>query len=114
MTVTVLPAGSILPQPIDARWRPLRAGLGDIWHYDDQVFEFYRGNLILRGANESGKTKALELLLPFCLDGDISPRKLDPFARSAKEMHWNLIGCGSHEQRTGYVWLEFERIAAES
>jgi len=96
------------------RWRPVRGGIVNLYEYGDQVFEFAGGRLLLRGHNTSGKTKALELLLPFCLDGDISPRKLDPFARSAKEMHWNLIGCGSHEQRTGYVWLEFECIAADT
>lgn len=96
------------------RWRPVRAGILNLYEYADQVFELAGGRLLLRGHNTSGKTKALELLLPFCLDGDISPRKLDPFARSAKEMHWNLIECGDHEQRTGYAWLEFERLAAEA
>jgi hypothetical protein len=96
------------------RWRPVRAGIVNLYEYGDQVFELAGGRLLLRGHNTSGKTKALELLLPFCLDGDISPRKLDPFARSAKEMHWNLIECGDHDQRTGYVWLEFERLAAEA
>jgi uncharacterized protein (TIGR02680 family) len=96
------------------RWRPIRAGIVNLYEYGDQVFEFSGGRLLLRGHNTSGKTKALELLLPFCLDGDISPRKLDPFARSAKEMHWNLIECGSHDQRTGYVWLELERLAADA
>ena len=76
------------------RWRPVRAGIVNLYEYGDQMFEFAGGRLLLRGHNTSGKTKALELLLPFCLDGDISPRKLDPFARSAKDMKWNLVGCG--------------------
>jgi len=96
------------------RWRPVRAGIVNLYEYSDQVFELAGGRLLLRGHNTSGKTKALELLLPFCLDGDISARKLDPFARSAKEMHWNLVECGEHEQRTGYVWLEFERLTTAS
>lgn len=96
------------------RWRPVRAGIVNLYEYADQVFELAGGRMLLRGHNTSGKTKALELLLPFCLDGDISPQRLDPFARSEKKMHWNLIGCGSHEQRTGYVWLEFERMVADS
>jgi len=96
------------------RWRPVRAGIVNLYEYGDQVFELAGGRLLLRGHNTSGKTKALELLLPFCLEGDISPRKLDPFGRSDKEMHWNLVGCGGHEQRTGYVWLEFARLAADA
>jgi uncharacterized protein (TIGR02680 family) len=96
------------------RWRPVRAGIINLYEYGDQTFALAGGRLLLRGHNTSGKTKALELLLPFCLDGDISPRRLDPFASSAKEMHWNLIGCGGDDQRTGYVWLEFERLADDA
>jgi hypothetical protein len=85
------------------RFVPVRAGIVNLYEYDDQTFELADGRLLLRGHNTSGKTKALELLFPFCLDGDISPRKLDPFANSAKEMKWNLVGCVEHEQRIGYV-----------
>jgi uncharacterized protein (TIGR02680 family) len=94
------------------RYIAVRAGIVNLYEYDDQVFELADGRLLLRGHNTSGKTKALELLLPFCLDGDISPRKLDPFAKSAKEMKWNLVGCVESEQRIGYVWLEFARLGA--
>src|SRR5437773_834216 len=90
-----------------------RAGIVNLYEYDDQVFEFADGRLLLRGHNTSGKTKALELLLPFCLDGDISPRKLDPFAKNAKEMKWNLVGCLDAEQRIGYAWLEFARLGKD-
>ena len=76
----------------------------------DQVFDFAGGRLLLRGHNTSGKTKALELLLPFCLDGDISPKKLDRFGAGYKDMKWNLIGCTGDLKRVGYAWLEFERI----
>lgn len=94
------------------RFRLVRAGILNLYEYGDQVFELAGGRLLLRGHNTSGKTKALELLLPFCLDGDISPRKLDPFAKASKDMRWNLVGCIDGDQRTGYVWLEFERLSA--
>jgi len=95
------------------RFRLVRAGILNLYEYGDQVFELAGGRLLLRGHNTSGKTKALELLLPFGLDGDISPRKLDPFAKAAKDMRWNLVGCIEGDQRTGYVWLEFERLRLE-
>ena len=85
------------------RFRLVRAGILNLYEYGDQVFELAGGRLLLRGHNTSGKTKALELLLPFALDGDISPRKLDPFAKAAKDMRWNLVGCIEGDQRTGYV-----------
>ena len=96
--------------PSTNRWRPRRAGIINLYEYANQVFDFAGGRLLLRGHNTSGKTKALELLLPFCLDGDTRPTKLDPFASGAKEMKWNLVGCIDGDQRDGYVWLEFERI----
>lgn len=92
------------------RWRPRRAGIVNLYEYGDQAFDFAGGRLLLRGHNTSGKTKALELLLPFCLDGDIRPTKLDPFASGSKDMKWNLVGCTDADQRVGYVWLEFERL----
>ena len=95
------------------RFRLVRAGILNLYEYSDQVFELAGGRLLLRGHNTSGKTKALELLLPFCLDGDISPRKLDPFAKASKDMRWNLIGSIEGDQRTGYAWLEFERLSTE-
>ena len=96
------------------RWRPRRAGIVNLYEYANQVFDFAGGRLLLRGHNTSGKTKALELLLPFCLDGDISPAKLDPFASAYKDMKWNLVGCTGEEQRVGYVWLEFERLQSDA
>jgi uncharacterized protein (TIGR02680 family) len=93
-----------------ARWRPRRAGIINLYEYANQTFDFASGRLLLRGHNTSGKTKALELLLPFCLDGDISPRKLDPFGAGYKDMKWNLVGCTDDVKRVGYAWLEFERL----
>ena len=92
-----------------ARFVPTRAGIVNLYEYADQTFEFADGRLLLRGHNTSGKTKVLELLFPFCLDGDISPARLDPFAGTAKEMKWNLVGCVEQDTRVGYVWIEFER-----
>lgn len=95
------------------RFRPQRFGIVGLYEYAEQEFGVEDGRLALRGRNTSGKSKALELLIPFVLDGDITPRKLDPFASSAKTMRWNLIECtDAHpdrraSKRIGYVWAEF-------
>jgi uncharacterized protein (TIGR02680 family) len=97
------------------RYRPTRYGIVGLYEYHDQVFEAEGGRLALRGRNTSGKSKALELLMPFAIDGDIHPRKLDPFASDAKSMRWNLIECTDRHpehkaaKRIGYVWAEFSR-----
>lgn len=97
------------------RFRPTRYGIVSLYQYAEQVFSPEEGRLALRGRNTSGKSKALELLVPFVLDGDITPRKLDSFASPtrAKTMRWNLIECtddyARDAKRIGYVWAEFIR-----
>src|SRR5262249_4965999 len=94
---------------LSERFKPVRAGLLNLFEYGDEVFEFSDGHLLLRGHNGAGKSKALELLLPFVLDGDTHPTKLDPFGGAGREMKWNLTLGGRFESRWGYAWLEFGR-----
>ncbi|SDH10930.1 TIGR02680 family protein [Pseudonocardia oroxyli] len=97
-----------------ARWVPRRAGIQNVWRYYDEVFEFHRGRLLLRGSNGSGKSKALELLLPFLFDASLRAQRLSTFGTSERTMHWNLMGEGAAgKTRVGYVWLEFSRDAAD-
>lgn len=90
------------------RFRPHRAGLLNLWHHVDQTFCFEDGRLVLRGANGSGKTKALEVLFPLVLDGRLDPRRLDPFSGSARTMRDNLL-AGGRETAYGYAWMTFAR-----
>lgn len=90
--------------------RPLRAGILNVWEYDDQEFWFSAGRLILRGQNTAGKSKALELLFPFVLDGDTRPQRLDPFGSVSKTMYWNLIDFSDRDSAIGYCWAEFGRL----
>ncbi len=53
------------PTPTATRWKPLRLGLIDLFYYDDEVFPFVDGRLLLRGNNGTGKSKVLALTLPF-------------------------------------------------
>ncbi|HVX22248.1 MAG TPA: TIGR02680 family protein [Acidimicrobiales bacterium] len=105
-----LSAAPHLPRPRPGRMRPLRAGIRNVWEYDDQEFWFSDGRLILRGQNTAGKSKALELLLPFVLDGDVRSERLDPFGSKAKTMYWNLIEFSDRPTAIGYCWVEFGRV----
>ncbi|MFE9107895.1 TIGR02680 family protein [Actinomadura geliboluensis] len=88
------------------RFRPTRAGLINIWDYVDEEFVFADGRLVLRGHNGSGKTKALEVLFPFILDGVADARRLDPFSGENRTMKSNLLYRGQ-ESEYGFVWMEF-------
>lgn len=88
------------------RYEPTRAGIINMWDYRDEEFSFAGGWLVLRGPNGSGKTKALEVLFPFVLDGRIDPKRLNPFAAEDRTMKSNLLYRGM-DNAVGYVWLEF-------
>lgn len=109
MTVTELPRPSAdLTGIRPRRWVPRRAGIVNVWRYYDETFEFAEGRLLLRGQNGSGKSKALELLLPFLFDANLRANRLSTFGTGDRTMHWNLMGDGSSgATRVGYVWIEF-------
>ena len=100
-----------LPQPERSRWQPLRAGLIDVFYYDQEEFWFRDGRLLLRGNNGTGKSKLLAMTLPFLLDGELAPHRVEPDADPNKRMEWNLLLGGEHPhpERLGYTWLEFGR-----
>jgi hypothetical protein len=90
------------------RFKPTRAGVINMWDYVDEEWVFADGRLALRGHNGSGKTKALEVLFPFVLDGVADSRRLDPFSGENRTMKSNLLYRGQ-ESEYGYVWMEFTR-----
>jgi uncharacterized protein (TIGR02680 family) len=95
----------MITQRTAGRFVPTRAGIINLWDYRDEEFLFVDGWLVLRGPNGSGKTKALEVLFPFVLDGRIEPRRLNPFASEERTMKSNLLYRGQ-EVSHAYVWLE--------
>jgi uncharacterized protein (TIGR02680 family) len=105
----------MLPAPCSERWKPLRAGLVDMFYYDQEEFWFHDGRLLLRGNNGTGKSKVLALTLPFLLDGELAPHRVEPDGDRQKRMEWNLLLGGKHPspERLGYSWLEFGRRAAD-
>ncbi len=96
------------PKTFPNRWRMNRAGIINVWHYYDETFEFSGGRMLLRGTNGAGKSRALEMLLPFVLDGD--RRKMDATGSGAVQLG-DLMKQGSAGQRNrlGYLWLELVR-----
>lgn len=90
------------------RWRLHRAGLIDTWFYYNTEFDLSGGRLVLRGTNGSGKSRALELLLPFLLDAD--RRKMDATG-SGKVSLVELMKAGADDRttRVGYIWVELAR-----
>ncbi|MGD0557829.1 MAG: TIGR02680 family protein [Streptosporangiaceae bacterium] len=105
----------MLPAPCSERWKPLRAGIVDLFYYDAEEFWFHDGRLLLRGNNGTGKSKVLALILPFLLDGELRPERVEPDGDRQKRMEWNLLlgGKHPHPERLGYSWLEFGRLSED-
>lgn len=94
-------------------WKLSRAGVINFWYYDEEIFHFEEGRLLLRGSNGSGKSVTMQSLVPLLFDGNKSPERLDPFGSKARKMESYLLSDGLDlEERTGYLFLEFEKAAA--
>lgn len=98
-----------LPLPVSTRWQPLRLGLKNLYRYDDERFVFAGGRLLLRGNNGTGKTRVLALTLPFLLDGEVRPARVEPDGNASRRIEWHLLMDRFHD-RTGYAWIEFGRL----
>jgi uncharacterized protein (TIGR02680 family) len=90
------------------RFRLHRAGICNVWQYDEQVFRFEDGRLLLRGKNGAGKSKALELMLPFLLDGDT--KRLDASGGGRTTFRWLMSEGATGVNRQGFLWLELRRV----
>ena len=102
----------LLPEPMRDRWQPLRSGFVNLYRYDQEEFHYENGRLLLRGNNGTGKSRVLALQLPFLLDGEVIPQRLEPDADPARKVEWNLL-MGRYSDRTGYTWIEFGRRDAQ-
>lgn len=88
-------------------WTMNRIGFVNFWLYDVEEFPFEDGKLLLRGQNGSGKSITTQSFIPFILDGDRTPSRLDPFGSGDRKMEYYFLGEEGKEESTGYLYLEF-------
>ncbi len=85
------------------RWRLIGAGLSNVWRFGDLELLAASGRLLLRGPNGTGKTTALEALVPYLLD--LNPARLSAGkARTTSLASLMREGAGG-KRRYGYLWL---------
>ena len=89
------------------RWKMNRIGFVNFWLYDEEDFEFEDGKLLLRGQNGSGKSITTQSFIPFVLDGDRTPSRLDPFGSSDRRMEYYFLGEEGKEESRVFLVLEF-------
>ncbi|MFZ2875891.1 MAG: TIGR02680 family protein, partial [Enterococcus aquimarinus] len=98
------------------QWIVNRVGLLNFWYYQNQIFEFSDGRMLLRGTNGSGKSLTMQSLFPVLLDGDTRAGRLDSFGSQDRKMLDYLLGekgVSERDEGTGYLFLEVKRIDRE-
>ena len=95
------------------RWKMHKLGFVNFWLYDHEEFRIRDGHILLRGDNASGKSITTQSFIPFLLDGNKSPERLDPFGSRDRKMEFYLLGDGEREESTGYLYLEFKKADME-
>lgn len=91
------------------QWKMHRLGFRNFWLYDKEDIRMEDGHLLLRGSNASGKSITTQSFIPFILDGNRSPERLDPFGSRDRKMEYYLLGDGDRDESTGYLFLEFKK-----
>ncbi len=89
------------------RWRLNRAGIVNVYQYENEVLEFAGGRLLLRGVNGSGKSTAMNMLLPFLLTA--RPGRIDAAGEQTGILKSWMLSGRDDPQPVGYLWIEFER-----
>ena len=98
---------------MENRWKMNRIGFVNFWFYDNETFELENGKILFRGQNGSGKSITTQSFIPFILDGDRTPSRLDPSGTSDRKMEYYFLGDGDKEESTGYLYLEFKKEESE-
>ena len=102
-------AASEVPNPggqAARRWRLSRAGIVNVYQYENEVLHFGGGRLLLRGVNGSGKSTAMNMLLPFLLTA--RQQKIDAAGEQVGILKSWMLNGRDDPQPIGYLWIEFE------
>ena len=96
-----------------SRWKMHKLGFVNFWLYDQEEFLLRDGHILLRGNNAAGKSITTQSFIPFLLDGDRRPERLDPFGSKDRKMEFYLLGDNDRAESTGYLYLEFRKSGLE-
>ena len=89
------------------RWQLNRAGIVNVYQYQDEVLDFGGGRLLLRGVNGSGKSTAMNMLLPFLLTA--RPGRIDAAGEQSGMLKSWMLNGRDDAQPVGYLWIEFKK-----
>lgn len=88
------------------RWKMNRIGFVISGYMTKRTLNSRMGTASAR-TDGSGKSITTQSFIPFVLDGDRTPSRLDPFGSSDRRMEYYFLGEEGKEESTGYLFLEF-------
>ncbi len=91
-----------------SRWTLNRAGILNVYQYGDETIDLAGGRLLLRGVNGSGKSTAMNMLLPFLIEADV--RRIDAAGEQTGVLRSWMLSGREEPNPVGYLWIEFERL----
>lgn len=94
------------------RWHLHRAGILNVYQYGDETIDLTGGRLLLRGVNGSGKSTAMNMLLPFLIDADV--RRIDAAGEQTGVLRSWMLSGREEPNPVGYLWIEFARVDHET
>lgn len=89
------------------RWTLTRAGITNVYQYEDEILHFGGGRLLLRGVNGSGKSTAMNMLLPFLLTARMN--RIDAAGEQTGVLRSWMLSGREEAQPVGYLWIEFQK-----
>lgn len=87
----------------EKRWRLTDVGLSNVWRFGDLELPAKSGRLLLRGHNGTGKTTALEALVPYLLD--LNPARMSAGKARMTNLSTLMREGAAGKRRCGYAWL---------
>lgn len=87
----------------DNRWRLVGAGISNVWRFGDLQLSAASGRLLFRGPNGTGKTTALEALVPYLLD--LNAARMSAGRARTTNLSTLMREGSAGKRRCGYAWL---------
>src|SRR5438876_2805026 len=96
------------PSRFERRWHLTGVGLSNVWRFGDLELPARSGRLLLRGANGTGKTTALEALAPYLLD--LNAAKMSAGKGRTTSLSSLMREGATGKRRYGYAWLTLAEL----
>ncbi len=92
------------------RFEPVNVGFINFWVYENEVYPFYKGNILFRGQNGQGKSVSMQSIIPLLLDGNTHPSRIDPFGSGKRKIGDYLkTDDAVDKSRVEYIYITYKK-----